>query len=65
MVGRLHFMDGTPTTATFEMELDEPRVLHWIGLPALAEGQVQWLDLAAIAVDAAVPARPRVAAFHS
>jgi hypothetical protein len=26
---------------------DEPRVLHWIGLPALADGARQWFDIAA------------------
>jgi hypothetical protein len=49
--GRLHFMDGTPTTAVFHMNRDEPNVLEWVGLPALADGDVQWMDLAAIAVE--------------
>jgi hypothetical protein len=56
-VGRLHFLDGTPTTATFELGRDEPRVLHWIGLPTLADGDVQWLDLAAMAVETPVAVR--------
>jgi hypothetical protein len=58
-VGRLHFMDGTPTTATFEMGRDEPRVLSWIGMPTLADGATQWLDLAATAALDAVVATPR------
>ncbi len=62
-VGRLHFMDGTPTTATFELEQDEPRVLNWIGLPTLPDGEVQWLDLAATTVETPVPARVRRAAL--
>jgi hypothetical protein len=63
-IGRLHFMDGTPTTATFELGHDEPRVLHWIGLASVADGEVQWLDLAATAVDAIVPAPRRVPALQ-
>ena len=55
--GRLHFMDGTPTTATFELDVDEPSVLHWVGLAALADGEIQWMDVAAIAVDSVVPSR--------
>ncbi len=45
--GRIHFLDGTPTEVVFEMGRDEPRVLHWIGLPRLRDGQRQWIDLAA------------------
>ena len=33
--GRLHFMDGTPTTIVLEIGRDESAVLHWIGLPQL------------------------------
>jgi hypothetical protein len=44
--GRLHFLDGTPTAITFDLDRDEEPVLVFIGLPALAEGQRQWLDLA-------------------
>ena len=50
--GRLHFMDGTPTDTVFEIDRDEPRVLQWIGLPALVDGGCQWFDIAARAVDA-------------
>jgi hypothetical protein len=64
-VGRLHFMDGTPTTAVFELGEDEPRVLHWIGLPSVADGTSQWLDLAAITVESPVPNRPRKAALRT
>ena len=62
--GRIHFMDGTPTAVTFELDVDEPRVLHWIGLPALADGEIQWLDVAAMAVEPAPAGRPRMAALH-
>jgi hypothetical protein len=49
--GRLHFLDGTPTTVVFDLDRDEARVLHWIGLPALRDGERQWFDLAARPVE--------------
>jgi hypothetical protein len=45
--GRIHFLDGTPTAAVFDLQRDEPQVLNWIGLPTLRDGERQWLDLAA------------------
>jgi hypothetical protein len=45
--GRIHFLDGTPTAAVFEVGRDEPQVLHWIGLTSLEDGDRQWFDLAA------------------
>jgi hypothetical protein len=53
--GRLHFLDGTPTTLVFDLARDEPAVLDWIGLAELGDGQRQWLDLAARTVDSAPP----------
>jgi hypothetical protein len=50
-VGRIHFMNGTPTSLLFELGRDEPRVLHWIGLPDLEDGGRLWFDLAASAAD--------------
>jgi len=50
--GRLYFLDGTPTTVVFDLDRDEAPVLHWIGLPALNEGQQQWFDLAVRPVEA-------------
>jgi hypothetical protein len=55
--GRLHFLDGTPTALVFDLARDEPTVLDWVGLPALGDGQRQWLDLAARTVEAASPPR--------
>jgi hypothetical protein len=56
--GRLHFLDGTPTAIDFDLAGDEPAVLDWIGLPALGDGQRQWLDLAARTVEStSSPAR--------
>jgi hypothetical protein len=55
-LGRLHFLDGSPTEVVFDLDRDDPAVLAWIGLPALPEGERQWLDLAARGLDAdAVP----------
>lgn len=45
--GRVHFMDGTPTAAVFDENHDEARVLNWIGLPELHDGDRQWFDVAA------------------
>jgi len=58
-VGRIHFMDGTPTAAVFEVGRDEPRVLHWIGLTSLGDGDRQWFDLAASPVESFTPSRSR------
>lgn len=59
--GRIHFMDGTPTTMMFEMGRDEQVVLDWLGLPELGDGEQQWFDLAAteLHVDLAALTRPR------
>lgn len=49
--GRIHFWDATPTAVQFDLGRDEPRVLHWIGLPDLEDGTRMWFDLAATALD--------------
>jgi hypothetical protein len=49
--GRIHFLDGTPTDAVFEVGRDEARVLHWLGLTSLGDGEHQWFDLAARPVE--------------
>lgn len=48
--GRIHFLDGTPTTAVFDLRRDEPQVLNWIGLPGLDDGERLWVDVAARAI---------------
>jgi hypothetical protein len=53
--GRLHFLDGTPTAVVFDLARDESAVLDWIGLPAIGDGQRQWLDLAARTVESTSP----------
>ncbi len=49
--GRIHFLDGTPTTIVFHLEKDEPEVLIWLGLPCLKDGDRLWFDLAARPVE--------------
>jgi len=51
--GRLHFLDGTPTDVVFRADRDDPRVLQWVGLGRLGEGDGAWLDLAARPVEPA------------
>ena len=52
--GRLYFLDGTPTTIVLDLDHDDARVLHWIGLPGLRDGESQWFDLAARPVESAL-----------
>jgi hypothetical protein len=49
--GRLHFLDGTPTSIVFEIGRDETRVLNWVGLPSLEDGETLWFDIAAMPVE--------------
>ncbi len=63
--GRIHFLDGTPTAAVFELGRDEPRVLHWIGLASLRDGQRQWMDLGDCALEPAVAEPMFAEAGHS
>ncbi len=58
-IGRIHFLDGTPTATIFEVGRDEPCVLHWIGLSSLADGERQWFDLAALPVESFPGSRSR------
>lgn len=46
-MGRIHFMDGTPTDVVFHLDQDEPEVLDWLGLSELKDGERGWFDLAA------------------
>src|SRR5262245_36182830 len=45
--GRIPLMDGTPAAIVFDLQRDEPRVLQWVGLPGLHDGERQRFDLAA------------------
>lgn len=51
--GRLHFLDGTPTETTFVIGRDEDRILDWIGIHDVEEGEVKWVDIAAQATPSA------------
>ena len=57
--GRIHFMDGTPTVAVFELGRDEPSVIHWLGLASMKDGEIAWFDLAAVEVNTTVSAANR------
>ncbi len=59
-IGRIHFLDGTPTSLTFDIHRDEPIVLQWIGLVELKDGERQWFDLAAGPADGVPFTRRRV-----
>jgi hypothetical protein len=37
--GRLHFLNGAPTTIVLDLDRDEFRVLEWFGLPGLGDGE--------------------------
>jgi hypothetical protein len=56
--GRLHFMDGTPTAILVEEGRDEPRVLNWIVMTGMRDGERQWFDLAARPVEVATVPLP-------
>jgi hypothetical protein len=43
-VGRIHLINGTATEITFEDGRDEPRVVEWIGLSGLRDGEQLWFD---------------------
>jgi hypothetical protein len=63
-IGRVHFMDGTPTASVFELGRDDPRVIHWIGLNGLEDGHTLWFDLAAVEVNTAIMPRMRLHAVE-
>jgi hypothetical protein len=58
--GRIHFLDGTPTDAIFNLDRDEPHVLNWLGLPTLPDGDQLWIDLAARAPEPVPTHQPRI-----
>jgi hypothetical protein len=63
-LGTIHFMDGTPTAAVFDLNKDEPTVLHWIGLSSLPDGEQLWLDFAARMCDSLSDAGKADSASH-
>jgi hypothetical protein len=60
--GRIHFLDGTPTAIVFDLDQDEARVLNWLGLTRLRDGEELWFDITARpAQTAPTPAVPYAA----
>ena len=53
--------------ATFDVYLDDPRIItrSWLGLTDMRDGDCFWFDLAAVAVDAVVPANSRLQAVEA
>jgi hypothetical protein len=45
--GRIHFLDGTPTAIVFDLVNDEAKVLNWLGLTKINDGEELWFDIAA------------------
>ena len=45
--GRIHFLDGTPTTIVLRLGHDEAKVCNWIGLTDIQDGEELWMDIAA------------------
>jgi hypothetical protein len=50
-VGRIHLINGAATAVTFEMGRDERRILDWVGLTGLRDGEHLWFDITVRAVD--------------
>jgi hypothetical protein len=42
---RLHFLDGTPTEAVFNVAEDEPAVVRWLQADRMRPGEPFWFDL--------------------
>lgn len=45
--GRVYLIDGTPTEIWFDLTRDDPRVVEWIGLNTLKDGEHCWFDFVA------------------
>lgn len=54
-IGRIHFLDGTPTSIVFDIGRDELPVLTWLGLPSLDDGEQLWFDIAAMPAEISHP----------
>ena len=44
---RMFFFNGSPTDIEFDAEEDDPRVVEWLGLSTLEDGERLWFDLSA------------------
>lgn len=43
-LGRIHLVNGHPTAIVFDLDRDERKVLDWIGLSRLRDGESAWFD---------------------
>ncbi len=50
--GRIYFFNGSPTEVEFDVHQDDPRILHWLGLPHLRNREQLWFDLSARSLEA-------------
>jgi hypothetical protein len=46
-VGRMFFFNGSPTDIVFDAERDDQRVLDWIGVTSMSDGERMWFDFGA------------------
>lgn len=44
---QVFFFNGSPTEVFFDAEQDDPRVLAWLGVDAMKDGDQVWFDLSA------------------
>jgi hypothetical protein len=44
---RLFFFNGTATDVEFDADQDDPRVVDWVGLLLMGDGERQWFDMSA------------------
>ncbi len=49
--GRIYFFNGSPTEVEFDAYQDDPRILHWLGLPELYHREQLWFDLSARSIE--------------
>lgn len=59
--GRIHFLDGTPTSIVLKIGHDEAKVCNWIGLTDIQDGDELWIDIAAAPTQEA----PRIPATYA
>ncbi len=45
--GKVFFFNGSPTEMEFDVDQDDRRVVDWLGLQQLQEGERSWFDLSA------------------
>lgn len=45
--GKIYFFNGSPTEMEFDAQDDDPRVLEWLGLRTMGDGEQFWFDLSA------------------